>query len=128
MAADFINVVLPRWTAAVAGASNGPTKFDEPEQVLQSLSPQAQTEQPPSVHSSMTVDQISSTLSPACSVPCVSVEAVHHRPWEEACVSPESLAHAIVGLSPTTIIAATPSPTATSGSFFEVSHIETLPH
>jgi hypothetical protein len=48
--------------------------------------------------------------------PSARVEAIHYRPWEETRVPPESsLAHAIVGLSPTTIIA-TPSPAATTGT------------
>ncbi|XPT00061.1 hypothetical protein M3J09_009223 [Ascochyta lentis] len=100
-------------TAAVAKASNGPAISTRTDQLHSPPSPQIQTEQAPGPQSTVTSDQTSSSLSPECSAPTVNADAIHHRPWEDSYAPSESLAHAVVGLSPTTIIATTPSPITT---------------
>ena len=119
-------------TAEVAQASSGSANLNQPEQVL-----------PPSNHSFVALGG-TATLSPVCSnVPphaelvassttsMAPQDATHivennhtvttrnHQPSGDTIGVNETLSHAIVGLSPKTIIAATPSPAATPGESME---------
>lgn len=106
-------------TLALEAPSKAPITTGETEQVHQST--QEQTNLSPSLNPIVIVDQTSSTLLPT--VPSAHEYTVHHhRPREETYVPPEPVAHAIVDLSPTTIIAATPPPAATRGSSMKVVH------